>query len=277
MKEVGRYPSGTLFVTVQSPTAMHPTSTGCFHLGIGPPQITYSRCTDSLLYHPPPPPCSWSPGRAHGCWKDQSRQSRNTKSQSSRCNVTQEKQCGRTAAAYRVHLFCTWSYLWWEVRSSGPRCTRRNHKPQEKPDHLQPDVTTTRVLYRGVSTHSLSVTTARVLYRRGASTRCLCRTTAWVLYQGSPSRRSTLPFGSVIRRWSGLYHLQPTSGPQRGVLIYGPRKQDTVPASGTPGAPHPSPASTCPWRDTKYYLFLVLKIQTENDTYALLDRHQRRK
>ncbi len=31
-----------------------------------------------------------------------------------------------------------------------------------------------------------------------------------------------------------------------GVLIYGPRKEDTVPASGTPGAPHPSPASTGP-------------------------------
>ncbi len=36
-------------------------------------------------------------------------------------------------------------------------------------------------------------------------------------------------------------------GSREEVLIYGPRKEDTVPASGTPGAPHPSLACTGPW------------------------------
>ncbi len=50
-----------------------------------------------------------------------------------------------------------------------------------------------------------------------------------------------------------------TGAPER-VLIYGPRKEDTVPALGTPVAPLPSPASTGPWREILFSYSNSLKI-----------------
>ncbi len=145
--------------------AMHSIGTGSFHFGIGPLRwLTVGALISFCITHHTSN-MQPLPGGAHGRWKGQPRQSQNMKLQCPRCDVTREKQCGRNAIAYQVHLFCTWSYLWGEVGSSGLRCTRHNHKRQENPDHLQPDVTTTQVLYWVVSTHSLSVTTAQVLYR----------------------------------------------------------------------------------------------------------------
>ncbi len=116
-----------------------------------------------------------------------------TKSQCSKCDVTREDQCDTTAAAYWVHPFCTWSYPWEKVGSSGPHCTRGSHKRQKKTDHLQPHVTTTQVLYWGVSNHNFSLTTVQVLYQ-GASTFCLGWTIVWVLYQGAPPHHLAQPY-----------------------------------------------------------------------------------
>ncbi len=166
------------------------------------------------------PPCNWSTRSAHGHWNDQSGQSPDKIPLYPKYDVTWESLCSRNAAAYRVLIFYTWSYLWGKVGDSGPCCTQCSHKWQKNTDHQQPDGATARVYSGEFSPVALMWNHSPDFIPRAST--LLLRLTFWLDHTlDSPAFASC----SIHQGLGGR------------VLIYGPRKEDTVPAEGTSKEP----------------------------------------